>query len=99
MLTRDICAFGLRHWEAPHVAPAAACQAPGLEPHTDGKVLEGPLLPFPFFLFRSFSPSVLPSLNASVPPVLTALFLSAESKEERKVQVLNFSDNHKSDAV
>ena len=43
-----------RHWEAPHVAPTAACQAPGLEPHTDGKALEGPLLPFPFLLFRSF---------------------------------------------
>ena len=53
-LARDICAFGPRRWEAPHVAPAAAFQVLGLESHTDGKALEGPLLPFPFRLLRSF---------------------------------------------
>ena len=45
-----------RHWEASHVASTAACQALGLEPQTDGKALEGPLVPFPcFILLRSFS--------------------------------------------
>ena len=41
-----------RHWEAPHVAPAAACQALGLEHQIDGKAFEGLILPLPFFMFR-----------------------------------------------
>ena len=49
-----------RHWEVPHVAPAAACQAPGLEPQTDGKARDGHILPLPFFLFRSFYPICSP---------------------------------------
>ena len=76
-----------RHWEALHAAPAGACQALGLESYTDVKALEGPLLPFPFLLLRSFFPSSLLCLNALVPPTF-AVFVLAERDEERQVPVL-----------
>ena len=44
-----------RHWEALQAAPAAACQALGLESHTEGNARYCPVLPLPFLRLRSFS--------------------------------------------